>query len=283
MTVVKPKPFRFGVVVRKTDTGRAWADRARLVEDSGFSTLLLPDHFVGPRFAPIAAMTAAAATTTAAGRHPGALQRLPAPGRAGQRAGDAGRPLRRAARRRHRHRLDASGLRPGRRAVRPAQGPIRAVRRGHRRAAWRLERRAVHLSGAVLPARRARAGAEAGPEAVSQVPVPGRWPEDAAHGRQVRRLRQPDAAGEGGRHGRRGQRRGTGVVPRKDRDHPGGGRRPVRPDRARHERPAGRRPDRQGGLERGESRPPAADAADRAGRHVRRWPTSSATGATSTA
>jgi probable F420-dependent oxidoreductase len=64
MTVVTPKPFRFGVVVRKTDTGREWADRARLVEDSGFSTLLLPDHFVGPRFAPIAAMTAAAVATT---------------------------------------------------------------------------------------------------------------------------------------------------------------------------------------------------------------------------
>lgn len=64
MTVVKPKPFRFGVVVRKTDTGRAWADRARQVEDAGFATLLLPDHFVGPRFAPIAAMTAAATATT---------------------------------------------------------------------------------------------------------------------------------------------------------------------------------------------------------------------------
>ena len=57
-------PFRFGVVVRKADSGRAWADRARLVEDLGFSTLLVPDHFLGPRFAPIAAMTAAAVATT---------------------------------------------------------------------------------------------------------------------------------------------------------------------------------------------------------------------------
>ncbi|MFD2469062.1 TIGR03621 family F420-dependent LLM class oxidoreductase [Amycolatopsis silviterrae] len=57
-------PFRFGVVVRKAESGRAWAERARLVEDLGFSTLLVPDHVLGPRFAPIAAMTAAAAATT---------------------------------------------------------------------------------------------------------------------------------------------------------------------------------------------------------------------------
>ncbi|MGI6873431.1 MULTISPECIES: TIGR03621 family F420-dependent LLM class oxidoreductase [Amycolatopsis] len=57
-------PFRFGVVVRKAGSGRAWAERARLVEDLGFSTLLVPDHFLGPRFAPIAAMTAAATATT---------------------------------------------------------------------------------------------------------------------------------------------------------------------------------------------------------------------------
>lgn len=58
-------PFRFGVVVRKAESGKAWAERARMVEDLGFSTLLLPDHFLGPRFAPIAAMTAAAMATTA--------------------------------------------------------------------------------------------------------------------------------------------------------------------------------------------------------------------------
>lgn len=65
MTIpVTPKPFRFGVVVRKADTGKEWAERARQVEASGFATLLMPDHFVGPRFAPIAALTAAAAATT---------------------------------------------------------------------------------------------------------------------------------------------------------------------------------------------------------------------------
>ncbi|EKT79694.1 coenzyme F420-dependent N5 N10-methylene tetrahydromethanopterin reductase-like protein [Rhodococcus opacus M213] len=58
------KKFMFGVVVRKADSGKAWAERARLVEQSGFTTLLMPDHFVGPRFAPIAALSAAAAATS---------------------------------------------------------------------------------------------------------------------------------------------------------------------------------------------------------------------------
>ncbi|MEU6422901.1 TIGR03621 family F420-dependent LLM class oxidoreductase [Streptomyces spiralis] len=58
------RPFRFAAVVRQAESAKAWADRARLLEDSGFSTLLVPDHFVGPRFAPIAAMTAAASATT---------------------------------------------------------------------------------------------------------------------------------------------------------------------------------------------------------------------------
>ncbi|MCZ4548608.1 TIGR03621 family F420-dependent LLM class oxidoreductase [Gordonia rubripertincta] len=58
------KPFKFGVVVRKADSGRAWAERARLVEQAGFTNLLMPDHFVGPRFAPIAGLAAAAAATT---------------------------------------------------------------------------------------------------------------------------------------------------------------------------------------------------------------------------
>ena len=57
-------PFRFGVVVRKAESGKAWTERARLVEDLGFSALLLPDHVLGPRFAPVAAMTAAAVVTS---------------------------------------------------------------------------------------------------------------------------------------------------------------------------------------------------------------------------
>jgi probable F420-dependent oxidoreductase len=64
MNPVKPKPFRFGVVVRQADSGKDWAERARRIEAMGFSTLLMPDHFVGPRFAPIAGLTAAAMATT---------------------------------------------------------------------------------------------------------------------------------------------------------------------------------------------------------------------------
>ncbi|MDX6739381.1 TIGR03621 family F420-dependent LLM class oxidoreductase [Actinocorallia sp. A-T 12471] len=57
------RQFRFGAVLRLADSGRAWADKARRLEDDGFSTLLVPDHLVGPRFGPVAAMTAAACAT----------------------------------------------------------------------------------------------------------------------------------------------------------------------------------------------------------------------------
>jgi probable F420-dependent oxidoreductase len=45
-------------------SGKAWAEKARRLEDTGFDALLVPDHLVGPRFAPVAAMTAAACATT---------------------------------------------------------------------------------------------------------------------------------------------------------------------------------------------------------------------------
>lgn len=58
------RPFRFGIVVRTASSGRAWADRARLLEDAGFDVLLVPDHLVGARFAPMTALTAAACATS---------------------------------------------------------------------------------------------------------------------------------------------------------------------------------------------------------------------------
>ncbi|WP_405139468.1 TIGR03621 family F420-dependent LLM class oxidoreductase [Sphaerisporangium sp. NBC_01403] len=58
------RPFRFAAVIREADTAKSWADKARRLEDSGFDVLLVPDHLVGPRFAPVAAMTAAACATT---------------------------------------------------------------------------------------------------------------------------------------------------------------------------------------------------------------------------
>lgn len=58
------RPFRFAAVIRLADSGKAWAEKARRLEDSGFDALMVPDHLVGPRFAPIAAMTAAACATS---------------------------------------------------------------------------------------------------------------------------------------------------------------------------------------------------------------------------
>src|SRR3989442_12702990 len=58
------KPFRFGVQEHSAPSGKAWRDRARLVEALGYQTLFLPDHF-GEQLGPIAAlMSAADATTT---------------------------------------------------------------------------------------------------------------------------------------------------------------------------------------------------------------------------
>ncbi|GII05038.1 TIGR03621 family F420-dependent LLM class oxidoreductase [Planobispora takensis] len=57
------RPFRFAAVVREAASGREWARKARRLEESGFDVLLVPDHLVGSRFAPVAAMTAAACAT----------------------------------------------------------------------------------------------------------------------------------------------------------------------------------------------------------------------------
>jgi probable F420-dependent oxidoreductase len=56
--------FRFGAVVRGAGSGKAWAEKARWLEASGFDVLLVPDHLVGPRLAPVAALAAAAAATS---------------------------------------------------------------------------------------------------------------------------------------------------------------------------------------------------------------------------
>jgi probable F420-dependent oxidoreductase len=61
MTVTKP--FRFGVQAQKAADGKAWRDQARQVEDMGYATLWIPDHF-GDQWGPIASLTAAADATT---------------------------------------------------------------------------------------------------------------------------------------------------------------------------------------------------------------------------
>jgi probable F420-dependent oxidoreductase len=58
------RTFRFGAVVRLAGTRREWVGKARRLEGAGFDVMLVPDHIVGPRFGPIAAMMAAADATT---------------------------------------------------------------------------------------------------------------------------------------------------------------------------------------------------------------------------
>jgi len=57
------KPFRFGLQVSQCESGRAWRDKARKLEDLGYSTLFMPDHF-GEELAPLPAIAMAAAHTT---------------------------------------------------------------------------------------------------------------------------------------------------------------------------------------------------------------------------
>jgi probable F420-dependent oxidoreductase len=68
-------PFRFAVQATNASSGSQWRDTARKVEDLGYTTLFLADHYLGPGpaqraartprqdLAPIAAMAAAAAVT----------------------------------------------------------------------------------------------------------------------------------------------------------------------------------------------------------------------------
>jgi probable F420-dependent oxidoreductase len=58
-----PRPFRFGVVAAQARTGDEWLARARHIEASGYSTMVVPD---GMRYtlAPLPALAAAAAATS---------------------------------------------------------------------------------------------------------------------------------------------------------------------------------------------------------------------------
>jgi probable F420-dependent oxidoreductase len=55
--------FRFGVQLSKADSGVAWRDTARKIEDLGYSTLFIPDHFED-QFGPLVALTVAAEATS---------------------------------------------------------------------------------------------------------------------------------------------------------------------------------------------------------------------------
>lgn len=57
-----PRRFRFGAELKAPLPGLGWADTVRRVEELGYSTLFVPDHFQD-QLGPIAAMTAAAMAT----------------------------------------------------------------------------------------------------------------------------------------------------------------------------------------------------------------------------
>jgi probable F420-dependent oxidoreductase len=57
------KPFRFGVQVSQLGEATTWRDQARKLEDLGYSTFFMPDHF-GEELAPMPAIAMAAAHTT---------------------------------------------------------------------------------------------------------------------------------------------------------------------------------------------------------------------------
>ncbi|MDX6287703.1 MAG: hypothetical protein QOG53_3188 [Frankiales bacterium] len=63
--MVHPRRFRFGVIAKAARPASDFAAYAKRIEDQGYSTMFIPDHFVDHAIAPIpAAMAAAAATTT---------------------------------------------------------------------------------------------------------------------------------------------------------------------------------------------------------------------------
>jgi probable F420-dependent oxidoreductase len=56
-------PFRFGVQLSKAASAQAWRATARKIEDLGYSSLFIPDHF-DDQYGPLVALTAAAEATT---------------------------------------------------------------------------------------------------------------------------------------------------------------------------------------------------------------------------
>jgi probable F420-dependent oxidoreductase len=59
----RTRPFRFGVQVAAPYDAKGWVELARRVEDLGYSTLTIPDHFT-QQLAPVPALMAAADATT---------------------------------------------------------------------------------------------------------------------------------------------------------------------------------------------------------------------------
>jgi probable F420-dependent oxidoreductase len=58
-----PNKFRFAIQTSRAGSAQEWREKARTVEDLGFSTLFIPDHF-GDQYAPLIALTSAAEATS---------------------------------------------------------------------------------------------------------------------------------------------------------------------------------------------------------------------------
>ena len=61
--MARPRKFRFGVQTSRSASREEWVAKARKIEELGFSTLLMPDHFED-QYAPVPALMAAADATT---------------------------------------------------------------------------------------------------------------------------------------------------------------------------------------------------------------------------
>ena len=58
------KPFRFGIQLTQPAPGRTWAETAQQLENDGWSSLVMPDHFEDQLAVAPALAAAAQATTT---------------------------------------------------------------------------------------------------------------------------------------------------------------------------------------------------------------------------
>ncbi len=61
---MKQRPFRFGVVSEGAPSREEWIAKVRKVEELGYSTFFMPDHFVNEFLPMVALMSAADATST---------------------------------------------------------------------------------------------------------------------------------------------------------------------------------------------------------------------------
>ena len=229
--------FRFGVQVSEATSARGVARQgARKLEDLGYSTLFMPDHFVDTQLAPMPAIAMAAAHTTTLRvgalvfdndyKHPAILAKE---------MRDDRPALRRPARARHRRGLDEDRLRRARPPVRPAGGARRPARRGARRSsrgAWPASRSASRRALPRSPTTTSMP--EAGAAAAPADPRRRRRPNGAATRRPRGRHRrhQPEPARRRGRPPTPRERESREQTDREDRVDPRGRGRALRRHRA---------------------------------------------------